>query len=251
MKALVIAGRELRTLFLSPLAWSILGVIQIILAYMFLAQLDYYLMLQARIAGMEDAPGITDLLVAPLFANAGVILLLVVPLLTMRLISEERRNRTLSLLFSAPVSMTEIVLGKYLGVFGFLLLMVGMILLMPLSLLIGGGLDQGKLVSCVLGLSLLLAGFAALGLYMSALAGQPTVAAVSTFGALLLLWILDWTGNMAGQVGGVLEYLSLLRHYESLTKGLVSSTDLVYFVLFTLTFLVLSVHRLDNDRLQK
>jgi ABC-2 type transport system permease protein len=251
MMALVIAGRELRTLFLSPLAWSILGVIQIILAYMFLAQLEYYSMLQARIAGMEDAPGITDMLVAPLFGNAGVILLLVTPLLTMRLISEERRNRTLSLLFTAPVSMTEIVLGKYLGVFGFLLIMVGMILLMPLSLLAGGGLDLGKLAACVLALVLLLGGFAALGLFMSALAGQPTVAAVSTFGALLLLWIIDWTGNAAGEAGGLLEYLSMLRHYESLLKGLVSTTDLLYFLLFIVTFIVLSAHRLDNDRLQK
>jgi ABC-2 type transport system permease protein len=248
MMAFVIAGRELRTLFLSPLAWSILGVIQIILGYMFLAQLDYYVMLQARIAGMEDAPGVTDLIAVPLFGNAGVILLLVTPLLTMRLISEERRNRTLSLLFTAPVSMTEIILGKYLGVFGFLLIMVAMIVLMPLSLLVGGGLDMGKLAACVIALVLLLAGFAAVGLYMSALASQPTIAAISTFGALLLLWIIDWTGNSAG---GVLEYLSLLRHYESLLKGLVSTTDLVYFLLFTLTFLVLSVHRLDNDRLQK
>ena len=251
MMAFIIAGRELRTLFLSPLAWSILGVIQIILAYMFLAQLDYYMMLQPRIAGLEDAPGITDLIVAPLFGNAGVILLLVTPLLTMRLISEERRNRTLSLLFSAPVSMTEIILGKYLGVFAFLLIMVFMILLMPLSLLAGGGLDPGKLLACVLALALLLAGFASVGLYISALASQPTVAAVSTFGALLLLWIIDWTGNAAGKAGGVLEYLSMLRHYENLLKGLISTTDLAYFLLFILAFLVLSVHRLDNDRLQK
>jgi ABC-2 type transport system permease protein len=251
MMALVIAGREFRTLFLSPLAWTILGVIQIILGYMFLAQLDYYLMVQARIAGMEDAPGITDLIVAPLFGNAGVILLLVTPLLTMRLISEERKNRTLSLLFTAPVSMAEIVLGKYLGVIAFLFIMIGMILLMPLSLLVGGGLDIGKLAACTLALVLLLAGFAAVGLFMSALASQPTVAAVSSFGALLLLWIIDWSGQSGGQGGGVLEYLSLLRHYEGLLKGLISSTDLIYFLLFITTFLVLSVHRLDYDRLQK
>jgi len=251
MMAFVIAGREFRTLFLSPLAWTILGVIQIILAYMFLAQLDYYLMVQARIAGMEEAPGITDLIVAPLFGNAGIILLLVTPLLTMRLISEERRNRTLSLLFTAPVSMSEIVLGKYLGVMGFLLVMVGMILLMPLSLLFGGGLDVGKLIACVMALTLLLAGFAAVGLYMSALAVQPTVAAIGTFGALLLLWIIDWSSHASGKSGGALEYLSLLRHYEGLLKGLITTTDLVYFVLFITTFLVLSVHRLDNDRLQK
>ena len=218
---------------------------------MFIAQLEYYSMLQARIAGMEDAPGVTDMLVAPLFGNAGIILLLVAPLLTMRLISEERRNRTLSLLFSAPLSMVEIILGKYLGILGFLLIMVGMILLMPLSLLAGGSLDFGKLAACTLALVLLLGGFAALGLYMSALAGQPTVAAISTFGALLLLWIIDWTSSAAGEAGGVLEYLSMLRHYESLLKGLVSTTDLAYFLLFILTFIVLSVHRLDNDRLQK
>jgi ABC-2 type transport system permease protein len=251
MMAFVIAGREFRTLFLSPLAWSILGVIQIILAYMFLAQLDFYLMLQPRVAGMPDAPGVTDLIVAPLFGNAGVILLLVTPLLTMRLISEERRNRTLSLLFTAPVSMAEIILGKYLGVFAFLLIMVAMILLMPLSLLAGGGLDMGKLAACALALVLLLGGFAAVGLFISALSGQPTVAAVSTFGALLLLWIIDWSGNAMGNAGGVLEYLSLMRHYESLLKGLVSTADLAYFLLFIATFLVLSVHRLDNDRLQK
>ena len=250
MKALVIAGREFRSLFLSPLAWTILGVIQIILAWMFLAQLDYYLSIQSRIAGMEDAPGITDMIVAPIFGNAGVILLLVTPLLTMRLISEERRNRTLSLLFTAPVSMTEIVLGKYLGVLAFLMVMVGMILLMPLSLLWGGGLDPGKLAACVIALALLLAGFAAVGLYMSALSVQPTVAAISTFGALLLLWIIDWSSKASGKAGGVLEYLSILRHFEGLMKGLISSTDLIYFVLFIATFLVLSIHRLDNDRLQ-
>jgi ABC-2 type transport system permease protein len=251
MSALVIAARELRGLFLSPLAWTILGVVQLILGFMFLAQLDYYLMLQPRIAGMEGAPGLTDLVVAPLFGNAGVILLLVMPLITMRLISEERRNRTLSLLFTAPVSMTDIILGKYLGTVAFLGVLIGMILLMPLSLLVGGGLDFGKLSACLLALTLLLASFAAIGLFMSTLTAQPTVAAVSSFGALLLLWIIDWSTSAETGGDSVLRYLSLLRHYEALLKGLVSTTDLAYFLLVIFTFLVLSVHALDNDRLQK
>ncbi|HLF97946.1 MAG TPA: ABC transporter permease subunit [Methylococcaceae bacterium] len=251
MSALVIAARELRGLFLSPLAWSILGVVQLILGYMFLVQVDYYLDIQPRIAGMEGAPGVTDLIVAPLFGNAGVILLLVMPLVTMRLISEERRNRTLSLLFSAPVSMADIILGKYLGTLAFLGVMIGMILLMPLSLLAGGGLDFGKLAACVIALTLLLASFAAIGLFMSTLTAQPTVAAVSSFGALLLLWIVDWSVSGEDAADSVLRYLSLLRHYESLLKGLVSTTDLAYFLLVIFTFLVLSVHALDNDRLQK
>lgn len=248
MMALTIAGREFRTLFLSPLAWSVLSVVQIILAFMFLAQLDRYLDVQARIAGMPNAPGVTDLVVAPVFGNAGVILLFVTPLMTMRLISEERRNRTLSLLFTAPISMAEIVLGKYLGMLAMLFTMLGLLTLMPLSLYLGGTLDIGKLAACVLALGLLLAALAAMGLYISALASQPTVAGVSTFGVSLLLWIINWTER---ESGGVLEYLSLLKHYESLLKGLVSTTDLAYFLLFILTFLVLSVHRLDNDRLQK
>ncbi len=249
MMAFTIAGRELRSLFLSPLAWVILGVVQLILALLFLALLDQYINdIQPRFAGFEQMPGVTDFVVTGLFQNAGVILLMVIPLLTMRLISEERRNRTLSLLFSAPVSMTEIVLGKYLGVLAFLLIMVGMIALMPLSLLAGGGLDFGKLAACVLGLSLLVAGFAALGLFMSTLSNQPTVAAISTFGALLLLWIINWSRSGAG---GVLEYVSMLHHYGSLLSGLVSTEDLLYFILFILAFIVLSIHSLDNDRLQK
>lgn len=251
MSALVIAVRELRGMFLSPLAWSILAVVQMILGFMFLSQVDYYLEIQPRIASMEGAPGITDLIVAPLFGNAGVILLLVTPLITMRLISEERRNRTLSLLFSAPVSMADIILGKYLGTLAFLLILVGMIALMPLSLLLGGGLDFGKLAACTIALSLLLASFAALGLFMSSLASQPTVAAIGSFGALLLLWIIDWKSSNGDKADNLMHYLSLLRHYESLLKGLVNTTDLLYFLLFIFTFLVLSIHRLDNDRLQK
>lgn len=249
MMALTIAGRELRTLFLSPLAWAILGVVQIILGFLFLVLLDTYVSdIQPRYAGFEQAPGVTDFIVVGVYQNAGIILLMVLPMLTMRLIAEERRNRTLSLLFTAPVSIADIVLGKYLGVLAFLMLMVGMITLMPLSLLFGGGLDLGKLASCVLGLTLLLSSFAAIGLFISALAGQPAVAAVGTFGALLLLWIIDWTRKADG---GVLEYLSMMRHYDKLVKGLVSSTDVIYFLLLILAFIVLSIHALDNDRLQK
>ena len=96
--------------------------------------------------------------------------------------------------------------------------------------------------------ALLSAGFASVGLFMSALANQPTVAAISTFGALLLLWIINWSRS---GVGGVLEYLSMLHHYDKLLTGLVNTEDLLYFILFILAFIVLSIHTLDNDRLQK
>ncbi len=244
-----IAARELKSLFLSPLAWSVLAVVQFILAYLFLAQIDNFSLIQPRLIGIEGAPGVTDIVVAPLLGDAAIILLLVTPLITMRILSEERRNGTLSLLFSAPVSMTEIVLGKYLGVLGFFMIMLAMVALMPLSLLAGTELDVGKLSAGLLGLGLQLAAFSAAGLFMSSLTEQPTVAAVSTFGLLLLLWIIDWAGNSGVEVSGLLHYLSLLRHYESLLRGLFNSTDLIYYLLFIVTFLGLAIRRLDMDRL--
>ncbi len=246
-----IALRELRVLFSSPLAWSILAVLQVILAYLFLSQVDAFLILQSQLATLENAPGLSDLIVSPLYSSAAIIMLLITPLLTMRLISEERRNKTLSLLLSAPVSNVEIILGKYLGVFGFLLLMVLMLTLMTLSLLAGGEIDIGNLFSNVLALTLLLSCFAAIGLYMSSIASHPTVAAVSTFGVLLLLWILDWTTGSSTQSGETLEYVSILSHFQQLQTGLINSKDVIYYLLFSATFLILSVRQLDNDRLQK
>ena len=166
----------------------------------------------------------------------------------MRSISEERRNKTISLLFSAPISLTEIVLGKFLAIFAFSLILLLSFILMPLSLLTVGELDIGKFLACILAMVLLMASFNALGLYMSAIASQPTVAAVSSFGALLLLWILDWAG---GASDSLFEYISIMRHFENLLRGLVNSVDILYFVLFIAGFLILSIRRLDNDRLQK
>jgi len=240
--------RELKSLFLSPLAWSIFAVVQLILAYLFLGRIEIIQMYQAQLMAMDGAPGVTEIILPDLLGNAAIILLLVVPLLTMRLVAEERRNRTLSLLFSSPLSMTEIVLGKYLGILLFLLVLLVLIALMPLSLLAGARLDFGLLAAGFLGLALLLAGFAAVGLFMSTLTQYTTVAAISTFGALLLFWILDWSGQgFAG--GNWLAYLSLFNHYKPFLDGIFDSADAVYHVLLITTFLVLSIHRLDADRL--
>lgn len=252
MMILTLAQRELRSLFLSPLAWAILAVTQFILAYLFLTSLNDFITLQPRLQSLDSPPGATELVVAPLYGSAAFIFMMVVPLLTMRIISEERRNRSIALLFSAPVSMTEIILGKYLGLLGFLFLATLMISLMPLTLYMGGPLDTGLLLAMILALFLLLACFAAIGLFLSTLTMQPTIAAISTFGALLLLWIIDWAGGQVDEsvTSGLLEYLSILRHFESLSQGLFSSTDVIYFALFITVFLVLGIRRLDADRLQ-
>jgi ABC-2 type transport system permease protein len=246
-----IAALELRRLFLSPLAWCVLAVEQLILAWVFMAGVENYLTLQPRLAAIPGAPGVTDLVVTNLFGTAAIILLFSVPLLTMHLIADERRNQTLSLLLSAPVSMTQVILGKFLGVALFFLLLVGMIALMPLSLLVGGQLDFGVFGAGLLGVLLLTASFIAVGMFMSTLTAQPAIAAVSSYGVLLGLWIIDWANlGRGGEAGGVLGYLSILRHYSSLLKGVFNSSDVIYYLLIIVLFIVFSIRRLDADRLQ-
>ena len=246
---ITIARREITTMFLSPLAWVILGVIQVVLGYMFLAQLDNYAILQPQLMQLENTPGITDIVIAPLFQLAAIFLLMIMPLVTMRSFAEEKRNKTLSLLISSPLSMTEIVLGKFLGLFLFVLILVSLLMLMPLSLYLGTELDTGKLLSIFLSMLLLLGAFAAIGLYLSSLTDNQTIAAVSTFGALLMLWIIDWVGEMIGDGQSVIAYLSILQHHQSMLEGIFDSSDLAYYLILIITFLVLTIRQLDRERL--
>lgn len=244
-----IARREIITMFLSPLAWVILGVIQVVLSFMFLSLLDNYAILQPQLMRLENTPGVTDIVVAPLFQLAAIILLMIMPLITMRTFAEEKRNKTLTLLISSPLSMTEIVLGKFLGLFLFVFFLVSLLMLMPLSLYMGTALDTGKLVSIYLSMLLLLSSFAAIGLYLSSLTDNQTIAAVSTFGALLMLWIIDWVGETAGGGQNVAAYLSILRHHQSMLEGVFNFSDLAYYLILITTFLVLTIRQLDRDRL--
>jgi ABC-2 type transport system permease protein len=245
-----IAKRELQALFLSPLAWSILAVVQIILGLVFAVRVSMFLEsdFQAQLSQVANPPGVTSLIAGHVYVWASIVFMLVTPLLTMRVVSEERRNKTLALLISAPVSMTQIILGKYLALLIFFGIMASLISLMPLSLLVGGVLDMGQLFSGFLGLLLLTAAFAAIGLYISTLTAHPTVAAISTFGSLLLLWMIDWAGGSEEQ-SGLLGYLSLTNHYQMFLKGLLSTSDAFYYLLLISLFLILSIQRLDSDRI--
>ncbi len=247
---ITIAKKELKSLFYSPLAWSLLAVLQAVLAYMFLSQMEIFQSLQGRLSNVPDAPGLTDLVIVPLYSSAAMILLLVSPLLTMRLIAEERRNKTLSLLMTAPISYTDIILGKFFGTMILYLILISLITLMPLSLALGGDPDWGKLTANCLGLLLLSACFAAIGIYMSCLTIYPAVAAIGSFGLLLLLWILDWTAGVSHQSSEILEYFSMLSHFQNLQIGLINSSDIIYYLLFCITFLMLSIRRLQKDRFQ-
>ena len=245
----IIARREIGAMFCSPLAWILLAVIQAILGFLFLTNLDNYYLLQPQLMQFENTPGVTDIVITPLMHVAAIILLMIMPLLTMRSFAEEKRNRTLSLLVSAPLSMSEIVLGKFLGLMLFVFILLTMLMLMPLSLYLGTSLDSGKLLSIFLGMLLLLATFTAIGLYLSSLTENQTIAAISTFGVLFMLWIIDWLGGSVSNGHSVLSYLSLLQHHQSMLEGVFNSSDIVYYLLLIVGFLVLTIRQLDRERL--
>ncbi|MDX1594034.1 MAG: ABC transporter permease subunit [Gammaproteobacteria bacterium] len=244
MSALVVAGRELRGLFVTPFGWIALAVAQFVAAWLFLVQVEGFVKLQARLAAVPGAPGVTDLVVAPLLAQIGVLLLVVMPLVSMRAISGERQAGTLPLLLAAPLGAGELVLGKFLAAFAFGLLLIGLLGLMPLALLTGTTLDLGKFLAGLLGLTLLLAAVAAVGLLLSALIHQPAAAAAGTFGLLLLLWVAD----AGAPAGSALAWISLSHHLQPFLRGLVDTADIGYYLIVTVTCLLLSARRLEGGR---
>ena len=245
-----IALRELRSLFLSPLAWIVLGVIQGIMAWKFLGFIDYFFAIQPELIKIKNSPGVTDLIVAPLFDFSKILLLILCPLITMRLLSEEKQNGSLKLLLSSPVSMTEIVLGKYLGALTFFVIVILLISLMPLALMSSADLDMGKLASGMLGQFLTIAAFISLGLYMSSLSSQPINAAAGTFGLLILFLIINIAGNATTEGDNFFNYLSITHHSIQMLRGIVNTSDIAYFVLFSLGFILLSIRQLDSQRIQ-
>lgn len=243
-----VASREFKNLFLSPLAWTILAILQGVLGYLFLAHVQRFLSVQEKLAAVDNAPGFTALIVPAFYADAGVVLLFATPLLTMRAISEERRNKTLILLLTAPLSNAEIVLGKAFGVFAFLLLVTLMIAVMPLALSLGGAPDFGLLFANSGALLLLAALFTSAGVFTSCLTHYPALAALGATSLLLLLWLLDGSGTLAQRDNTLLQSLSLLNHYQNLQSGLIDTADVLYFLFGSAAFAVLSIYRLEQQR---
>ncbi len=244
MRAIII--RELRSMFLSPLAWVLLAVVQFILAWIFLVQLDEFVQIQPRLAKLTSAPGVTDLVATPLLNSAAIIIMFLIPLMSMRLLSDEFRNGTYSLLASAPIAKSAIALGKYLALLIFLLIILTLISIMPLSLLLGGDLDLGKLCAGLLGLGLAMALFAAIGLFFSSVTSRPTIAATGSYGLLLFLWLINLASGAGGEGSALFAWISPISHLQKMLSGLISSADLFYFLLVTASFLALTVKRIDG-----
>lgn len=248
---LTIAKREYSNLFLSPFAWIVISIVQVILSLFFFIKIIDFFEYQKELTTLKNAPGVTELIITPFFNFSSIVLLIVIPLFTMRALSEEKRNKTFTLLLSAPVSITEIVLGKYLGLILFVSTIILLLSFMPFSLIMGTDLDYVTVVSGATGLFILVSAYSASGVYLSSLTDNPLIAAVSTFGLfllLLLLWIISLTP--VGSVGDAMKYIPLHSHFTPMTTGIINTSDIAYFVLFIISFLVLTIRQLETQRLQ-
>jgi len=242
-----LARRELFRMVRTPASWILLALLQFLLAYLFLGQVEWYLSVAGELAIRPNPPGVTDLVLAPYLGNTATLLLAGIPLLTMPLLSEEYRTGTIRLLLSAPLSSTQIILGKYLGSLLFLLLLLPLIMLPAVALASGTTLDWGQALGGLIGLGLLCCSLTALGLLFSTLTRSPPLAATSSFGTALLLWVIQPTDTGSG-ADGLLTYLALPEHVTPFTRGLLNSGDLLYHLLLTVVALSLAVLRLDQER---
>ena len=242
---LAIARREWRASFLSAQAWTLLAASQLVLAWIFLRVLEGF-------SGLEMAQrkaGITLELSLNLFSFAAVLALLTVPLLSMRMLSGELQDGTFNLLGSSPVALAEILLGKFLGLAG-LVVAIGLLpMLLSLGLVFSTDLDLGLLAAATLGVWLAGLMFAAVGLFASSLTAQPGLAAVASYGILVLLSVINRTGSSGSEATTLFDWLSWNEHLFWFLHGVVRASDLLYFFLFTAFFLALAHRRLANRRL--
>jgi ABC-2 type transport system permease protein len=250
--ALAIAGKELRGYFASPIAYVVMGVYAVIFGYFFYTLVLFFDRQSMQLAGLGGgAPtmNINDQLIRPTFLNAMVIFLFVLPLITMRTYSEEKRSGTIELLLTAPLSDLEIITGKFLGAMGLYAAMLGVTLVHVAMLFYFGNPEVLPVVTTYVGLLLVGGCFISLGLLISSLTKNQIVAAMATFGVFLMLWIINWVAAFSGPVtGDVLNYLSITDHFEDFTRGIIDTRHVVYYLSFIAFGLFLTARSVDTER---
>jgi len=232
---LTIAGRELRSYFVSPIAYVVLTGFLLLGGWFFFNLLARFNMLLTIYSAQQNPQilqrlNLNEFVIAPLLHNLSVVLVILVPVITMRTLAEEKKSGTYELLLTSPLRISEIVIGKFLGSFVFVLLMVALTGVYPLVLFVYGNPEVGVVLGGYLGLTLLATAFVAVGLLTSALTENQIIAAVSCLVSLLLLYIIAWPADSAGEtMGALLRYVSLTEHFGQMVKGVIDSKDLVYF----------------------
>ncbi len=248
-----IVAKELRSSFVSPVVYvvgavflSIFGV----LSYLAVLNAGNQAIRFMQIQGATAQINLNDLVFRPTFYSLAIVLLLILPILTMRLFAEERKLRTFELLMTSPVGINEIVVGKFLSVYLVFLALLTLTGFVPLTLNAYSSFDWNPVLTGYLGLALMGALFLATGVFASALTENQIVAAFLSFGLLILLWLLGALGSVLGETasGHFFSYLSFIEHYDHLVRGLIDTTDLVYYVSGMVLMLFLAHRVVESTR---
>jgi ABC-2 type transport system permease protein len=242
--------KELSVTFASPIFYASTFIFLVVSGYFFYSNAAVFTLLtfQARANPfLAEKLNLSDMVVKPLLGQFSIILLLMLPLITMRSYAEEKKLGTIELLFTYPISDAAALAGKYLAsVFTLLIMLLGT---MPSLLLLEafGNLDWGSVLSGYLGIVLMGASFIALGIFFSSLTENQIVSAVLAFGALLLFWLIGWAKIIAGPAAApILEHLSIITHLDNFAKGLIDTRDVVFYLLFSFFWLFLTLRFLNS-----
>ena len=251
-KRFAIYRRELGYFFNSPVAYVVITVFLVLAGYFFYNLLGYFNLASMQVMQspfQARSLRLTESVVQPLFGNLAVLLLLILPLLTMRLLAEERRAGTAEILFTCPVSDWDVILGKYFAALTVYATMLAMTAVFPALLARYAQPEPGPIVTGYLGLFLLGAAFIAMGLFFSSIGDNQVVAGVATFGCGLLFLLVGWVGPLVSPaLAGVLSEISVLEHFASFAEGVVDTHDAIFYAGFVVCFLFLAARVLESNR---
>jgi len=239
-----VTDKELRHLFNGAAAYVTLGIFFLLVGFFFFDRLMEFVNYQAQ--GQFNA---TSDIIAPLCAMMSYVLLLIVPIITMRLYAEERNLGTDEMLLTSPISVWEIVLGKFLAATLFYLLILALTFFFPGMLLRYAALDWGQVFTNYLGLLLMGASFISFGLFSSTMTRSQLIAAIVSFAVLFGFWILGWLAeSLLGVAADILRYLAFTEHFLNFNRGVLHTGDIAYFVSFIVFFLFLSARAVESSR---
>lgn len=246
----LIAQRDLRMYFTSPIAYIVIAVVLVILGWMFFGMLSFYQAQVSQFAQLSfgQRPTLSDQVVRPMFANLNVVLLFVAPLVTMRLLAEERKDHTIELLLTAPIKSYEIIFGKFMSGVLFLLALLACTLVYPAILLFLGNPDPGVIAGCYLGVFFIILCYVSVGVFWSSRTENQIVAALLTFCTNLFFWLISWASNQVGAFwGDVLNHLSVIMHYQHFAAGTIDTGSVVFYLTFSAFALFLTHVALDVE----
>lgn len=251
-KSIFVYTKELKHYFQSITAYVTITIFLFLSGYFFHSIFKYYNFLSFQAAKNQYYPeslNLVESVTRPLLNNMSIILLLVLPLLTMRLIAEERRQGTFELLLSYPVSDASVVVGKFAAALTTFLTMLAGTVVFPVLLAVFADPEPGPVLSGYLGLVLLGCTFIAMGTFFSSLTSSQLVAGVATFGVSLFFLIIGWAAPFVGATfARILTQFSLLLHFDSFSKGIIDVRDITYYLFVTGFFLFLTVKSLESTR---